>query len=166
MGFSAGVAAVGAYSSISQGDAQSASYKRAAAADDFNAQMMRAKSGNALRVADANEEATRRGSARAMGATRAALTEAGIGSEGSAADIVQQSSQDAELDALNVRYKGQLESTGYLDQANLDEFSAKGNRENAGNAKTAGYLGAASSVLSAYGGYQRMQYSRAGRTTR
>lgn len=58
-----------------------------------------------------DEEAQRRQGRQVIGAQAAAMAEAGGGVD---EKVMQQSSVAAELDALNIRYGGQLESAGLL----------------------------------------------------
>lgn len=61
------------------------------------------------RTADANEERIRARSAQALGEQRAAAAQSGFDpNSGSLATLQQQSSGNAELDALTERYKGQI----------------------------------------------------------
>lgn len=53
---------------------------------------------------------------RGPGAQRAAIAEAGIGTSGSASDLVRQSAAAARLDALNIRYGAQLQFDGIPEQ--------------------------------------------------
>lgn len=60
-----------------------------------------------------SQEATQRRSAREfLGRQSAAFAQAGVGA-GSSTDVMKDSSVDAELDALNIRYRGQLTKYGY-----------------------------------------------------
>jgi hypothetical protein len=97
-------AAMSAVSSISQASAASAAAKSAAQASDYNAAIAAQNAQTASEQGNANEEAQRRKARMVMGAQRAALAEAGIGSDGTASDLVEQSAVNAEMDALNIRY--------------------------------------------------------------
>lgn len=149
-------AAVGAISSISQGNAAAAAARSQAQALDYNAAVERQNAQIALQQGNANEEAQRRQARRVLGAQRAGLTEAGL-SGGTAGDLVSQSAADAELDALNIRYGAQLQATGHLNSATLDQQQARQARKNASAAQTAGYIGAGAAALSGYGGYLNSQ---------
>lgn len=152
---------IGVISSISQGNANAASENSSAQAAEYNAQINRQRADMALQQGNAQEEAKRRESRRAMGNLRAGLVENGIALDsGSGADLVQESSLNSEMDALNIRYNSQLNARGYTAQAGLDEYSADAARGRAKQARTAGYIGAASSALSAAGGYYQGQQSK------
>jgi hypothetical protein len=146
------IAAVGAVasvaSSIKQGrDAKKAAKRNAANVEDEAA----VERDQALR----DEEALRRDTSSIQGRSRAALAEAGLSNTGSTARLIQQGEIDAELDALNIRYTGQLASRGLLSQA--QEFRRQGklavqnSRILAGQALLAG----AGRVTSAYGSLNR-----------
>lgn len=147
--------ALSAYGSYSQGQAQAAQAKAAANAANYNATVARNNAQLALEQGNANEESQRRHARMALGQQRAALAEAGIGLEGTGGDLYEQSASGAELDAQNIRYGAQLQSTSYLNQSNLEMAQAKQYSRNAANASTASYIGAGSSLLAGYGNYVR-----------
>jgi len=151
-------AVVGAYSSYQQGQAQEANFKAQANADKYNAAVAEQSAAVKRQQYVAQEEAQRRQAKQVLGEQRAALAQAGIGLSGSAADVYGQSAANAELDALNIRYTGELDARGLLAQGEQYRYGARVNRMNAGSARTGGYLNAASSLLSgassAYGYYR------------
>jgi hypothetical protein len=147
--------ALSAYGTYSQGQAQAAQAKAAANAANYNAAVGRNNAQLALEEGNANEESQRRHARAVLGQQRAALAEAGIGLEGTGGDLYEQSASGAELDAQNIRYGAQLQSTSYLNQSNLEMAQAKQYSRNAANASTASYIGAGSSLLSGYGNYVR-----------
>ena len=104
----------------------------------------------AAQQANVNEDANRRRAAYALGTQRAAVAQAGVGFEGTGGDIVDQSSTNAEMDALNIRYGGKIGVLSATDQIGLDNAQAN-------SAMTAGYVNAATGALSAYGGYRMNQ---------
>lgn len=72
------------------------------------------------------EEAQRRAAAKFLGKQRAAIAQSGIGmGSGSSLDIARQSAVEAELDALNIRYEGELRATGAKAQAQQFRAQAK-----------------------------------------
>lgn len=145
---SVATAAVGAYSAIQAGKGQEAQYKSAQQAADYNAEMQRQNAAVARQQAGAREEAQRRQARQVLGEQRAALSQAGIGLSGSAADVYGQSAANAELDALNIRYEGELDARGLLAQSQLTSYEGQVSGMNAKSAKRAGYVNAASSLLS------------------
>ena len=142
---SAAMSAVGA---IQQGEAQSASYKAQAQANDYNATVARNNATVASEQANAKEEAQRRHFAALQGQAVAGVAQSGTGFDGSNADVLNQNSINNELDALTIRYEGQNQAKGLIAQAQLDTYNAGVNRMNASNAETSGYLNAGANLLS------------------
>lgn len=142
-----------AVGSIAQGSAQSAAYKAQAQAEQYNAAVMRQRAETTNMVYGQREEAQRRAARIEAGERRAAMAQSGVGLGGSTYDVERQSEIMAELDALNIRYEGQLESKSALDQSNLHNYYSGVARMNAKTAKTQGYLGAATSILSGVSSY-------------
>jgi hypothetical protein len=152
-------AVIGAYAAVQSSKAQSATYKAAAQADKYNAEIKAQTARVARQQANAREEAQRRMARQVLGEQRAALAQAGAGLSGSAADIYGQSAANAELDALNIRYEGELDARGLLAQSAQDTYQSKVNKMNAGSATKGGYLSGASQLLAgasnAYGSYKK-----------
>lgn len=73
----------------------------------------------------AAEEMQRREGRRNLASQRAAIAQSGVGFLGSSADIMRQSTAAAELDALNVRYAGDLERMGILNDIEMRKFNDK-----------------------------------------
>lgn len=135
------VSAVGALS-------QAASARSAA---KYNASVAERNGVVARQQAAANEDAQRRHAYRALGRIRAGYGAAGVTVEGSPLEVLEDSAAEAELDALNIRYKGELTAMGYQSEAELQRARGKA-------AMTAGIfkagtalLGGASAYYSAYG---------------
>lgn len=79
---------------------------------------------------------------RHLGGMRAAYSASGVDiNQGSVLDVLADSSANIERDAQNILLRGEISANAYKDQAALD-------RRRAGAATTAGYMGAASSILS------------------
>ncbi len=110
-------AAVGAYGTVQAGKAADAQAQSAQLQADQNAELSEANAAAANLQASAQEEQSRRESRRRLAAMRGAIAESGTGLNGSNADIYSQSARAAELDALNIRYGGLLESKGLMNQA-------------------------------------------------
>lgn len=151
-------AVVSAYSSYQQGKAQEANYKAQAQSDIYNATIAEQNAAVKRQQYVAQEEAQRRQAKQVLGEQRAALAQAGIGLSGSASDVYGQSAARAELDALNIRYSGELDARGLLAQSDQYRYDASVNRMNATSARRGGYLNAASALLSgasaSYGYYK------------
>lgn len=154
-------AVIGAVSYVQAGKNANAQAKAAQNAADYNAEMEAQNARVARQQAGAREEAQRRQARQVLGEQRAALSQAGIGLAGSAADVYGQSAANAELDALNIRYEGELGARGLLAQSELSRHEGSVSAMNGKSAKRASYVNAASSLLagasSAYG------YARSGK---
>jgi hypothetical protein len=134
--------AISALGSIQQG-------KSAQSAANANADNLEQNAAIERSQANQREEAKRREARMILGNQRAGFAQAGGGMGGSAADVMRQSSINAELDALTLRYEGDLRARGMQAEAQQERFAGK-------VAKRAGYFNAASSILSgaaAYGAY-------------
>lgn len=140
-------AAIGA---VASANAQANSAKSAANAAAYNAEVDQQKAEVTRQQADANELAQRRRSAMALGEAAAGLAENGTGLSGSGLASYQQSASNAELDALNIRYGGVVQSQGLTAQVGLDKYSQQVQNSNASAAMTSGYLSAGSAALSGY----------------
>ena len=158
---SAVVSAVGA---VAGGKQQARQFNAYAQANEYNAAVMKQKSDATLAAFGRREEQQRRVSRFMLGQQRAGVAESGLGLGGSNADIERQSEVAAELDALNVRYQGELESKGLLAQSNLESWQSGINRSNSSNSLYAGYMGAAGAALSGAGSYMRYSKSGGGRS--
>lgn len=149
-------AAVSAYGAIQNGKAQAATAQSQADAADYNAKVGQQNAEATLRAGSANEEAQRRKSAVEMGRLHAGMAENGIGLDsGTATDLTVQSSMNAEMDALNIRYGAAQNAQALQSGAVLDLASARNSRKQAKSAMTSGYLNAGASALSAYGTYTK-----------
>jgi len=138
------VSTVGA---IKQGQAQEASYKAQAQAQEYNATVARNNATAALDQANAKEEQQRRHFAMLQGQARAGAAQSGAGLDGSNSDLIQQNSVMNELDALNIRYEGQNTANGLQAQANLDQYGSGVSRMKASSAREASYWNAGSQLL-------------------
>jgi len=141
-------AVVGAIGAMDSANASASNYNAQAQAAQTNATIARNNAQGAQRAANANEEASRRKSAYALSQQRAAIGQSGVAFEGSPLDVLGQSVGNAELDALNIRYQGQLQAANYLNQGMMSDAQAGAYQQSASNAEDAGELGAATSLLS------------------
>jgi hypothetical protein len=148
---SAAVSAVGA---IQQGMAAQAQGKAAQDAANYNATLKQQQATLELQQSGAREEQARRGSRQLLGTQRAAVAQAGVGLGGSALDIMEQSADRAELDALTMRYEGDLRSKGLLAAAEGARYEGRVARAAGENAMKGAYLSAGASLLSAAGSYK------------
>lgn len=148
---SAAVSAVGA---IQQGMAASAQAQAASQAANYNAIIKQQQAAVERQQAGAREEQSRRQSRQVLGQQQAALAQAGIGMGGSALDISDQSEFLAELDALTLRYEGDLKARGLLASAEQSLYEGRAAIAAGENARTASYISAGASLLSAAGTYK------------
>jgi len=142
-----------AVSAISQGQQAADQAESAKNAEEYNAAVNRNKATNTRAVYAQKEDAQRRQARLIMGDQRAAGGQSGLGSGGSIADMENQSAVNAELDSLNIRYQGSLESQGLLAQADMNDYQGSVYGQKADNAITSSYLAAGSSILSGIGKY-------------
>jgi hypothetical protein len=68
-------------------------------------------------------------------------------------DVAKQSAQAAELDALTIRYEGDVRTKGLLAQAEGDLYGARTARVAGKQAARAGMISAGSSLLTGFGKY-------------
>ncbi len=139
-----GISALGA---IQQAQAASAQAKSAAQAQEYNAAVARNNEIAANQQASFAEDQQRRRfrALQAEGMVAAAQSGAGLG--GSNEDVLRQNAIANELDALTIRYEGQMKARGLLAQAELDRMQAEANRRAARAATTGGYMSAGASLL-------------------
>ena len=154
-------AAVQAIGAIQAGQAAKEEANARANANIYNSKVKEMQAGIARQQANAREEQQRRKGRQILGAQRAAISESGIGLMGSALDIAEESSTRAELDALTVRYEGELESKGLLADAEQERYESKVNVMAGKNAMRGAYLSATSALLS--GGAKTYHYSQSGK---
>ena len=146
--------AMSAIGAIQQGQAQADSQRAQAQANEYNAIVARNNAVVASEQANAKEEQQRRHFGQLQGQAMAGVAQSGTGFDGSNADVLKQNAINNELDALTIRYEGENQAKGLVAQAQLDEFNAKTNRQNASNAETGGFLNAGASLISGYSKYQ------------
>lgn len=128
--------------------AKAASYNADATANDYNADRLREQAQIALQQAGVREDAVSRKGRAVLGTQRAALAQSHLDSStGSLALVQEQSADNAGLDALMIRYEGNLQARGVTAQADVENFKGRVARMNAGGARRGGYIGAATSLL-------------------
>lgn len=141
---------------LSGGQEKSNQYQASAQAAEYNAAVARNKAANTTAVFGQKEEEQRRQARFIIGRQRAAGAQSGTGMGGSTMDAENQSAVMAEMDALNIRYQGSLESQGLLSQASLDDYSAAGYRTQSSSAKSGSYLLAGATALSGAANYAKL----------
>lgn len=144
---------MGAIGAIQQGNAQAAQYKSQQQALEYNAAVQKNNARAASEQANVAEEAQRRRFAALQGEAIAAIGQSGTGFDGSNLDVLRQNKVNAELDALNIRYQGQMQAQGLLAQSELDKMQARQAKANAGAARTSGYLSAGANLLQGASNY-------------
>lgn len=107
---------------------------------EYNAKLSEAAAKAEADQAAREEEALRRQNRSFFGRQRAAIAEAGLGPGGTTGLLADQSSQLAELDALNIRYGGTLRGQGLLSEASMRRLSGR-------SAARSGYALAGSQLL-------------------
>lgn len=154
MAFVAIAAAVlSAVSTIASAKAQSNAAKGEQNVANYNAQVAKNNAEATRQQAGANELAQRREAAIQLGRERAGIVQSGQGLDGSAADTYEQSLANAEIDAMNIRYMGDLKGQGLDSESTLQKARGVQYGKNAKAIMTAGYLSAGASALSSYGRY-------------
>ncbi len=146
-----------AISAIQQANSQSAAYKSQQQAADYNAAILTQNAASERAAANQREEAQRREARQILGSQRASFAQAGTGLSGSAADVMAESATNAELDALTLRYEGDMRARGLLAEAEGEKFQGRVAGANAKQAKTAGYMNAVGSILGGAGNYMDRQ---------
>ncbi len=130
-------AAVGALGAIQEARASSA-------ASEFNAKIADNNAIVSEQNAAAEEKRQRRMAGRQAANSRVAIAASGVRLEGSPLDVLEDQALEAELDALNLRYGGQLQASNYRSQAQLERSAAR-------SARTQGFLSAGTSLLDGAG---------------
>lgn len=155
-------AVLSAVGSIQSANAQAANADAQAQAANYNAKVAENNAMMTRQQASAREDAMRRQARVEAGKARAGIAQSGLAASGSMLDVYDQSALMTELDALNTRYEGEVQARGLIAQSQLDSYQAKVAKMNGKNAKTAGYINAASSLLSSASSYGR-SYGMMGR---
>lgn len=137
-----------AWGAIEQGKAGYSSYMSQANAQEYNATVADNNARTVLEQTNAKEESQRRQFRALQGEAIAAAGSSGTTLEGSNADVIRQNAINNELDALTIRYEGQVQNRGLMAQAALDRYGAQASRSNAKAALKAGRINAAASILS------------------
>lgn len=146
-------AAVGAVGAIQQGNAAAASAKYQAQVNENNAILAQRNAEDARKRGAVEEDEHRRKVAALQGRQTAVMAANGLDvTSGSPLDILADTGQMGELDALTIRNNSEREALGY--QAQGMNFKAEANldRMRGSAAKTAGTIGAVGSVVSGIGG--------------
>lgn len=125
--------AVSVIGQLSQGDAKSQ-------AAEYNAQTAESLANQTQLQGIEQARRVRVNALKTIGEAKANYGASGVQLEGSALDILQESAQNATLDALNVKYQSDLKAFAYRRDAGSQRAAGE-------NAKTASVYGAAASLL-------------------
>jgi len=153
--------ALSAAGAISGAQAASAQAKGQAKAAEYNATLQKQQAAIQGRETSLAVEQQRREARQVGGAQRAALAETGIGFEQLGTSLIERGRTFAELDALNISSQGEQERRGLLAGSALSSYEARGYKQQARAARTAGLLNTASAVaggVSSYKGAQARGY--------
>ena len=149
---------VSALGSLSAGKRDKKALEAQAELADYDAALALQRAEVVQDVYGQREAAVRRQTDISRGGRHAAIAQSGTGFGGSNADVDAQSEVFAELDALNIRYEGQIENYNLKQEASRQQRRAAAFRSGAGDVMGPAMLGAAGSLLSgasnAYGVYK------------
>lgn len=109
-------------------------------AASFNAAMMERNAQAARDQARQDSILADREGRRRLGSINAARGASGVGIEGSALDVLEESAANVELDRQTILYRGELRAIGYEDSGALERMKGR-------HAAEAGYFSAASTLL-------------------
>jgi hypothetical protein len=151
-----GATAVQALGEKQAGDAQAAQLRSQQQAATYNAAIAAQNARMERQQAGAREEAQRRQAGQVLGAQRAAFAQAGVGMGGTAADVMAQSLVNAELDALTLRYEGEMRARGMEIESTQAMSEAAALGAAASGARRQGLMRAGGTVLGGIGRY--MEY--------
>lgn len=152
-----GAVAFGAIGQISQGIAASDEAKTAARMAEYNASVADQNAKREIEAAKLEEAQQRDRLARTLGSAGVARAKSGIRATGSSIFVQDDSIIQGELDALLIRNKGELASNAQKVQAQALRMQASQYKAQAKNAKIAGYMGAATTILG--GAYSSKAFS-------
>lgn len=145
----AAATAVSAYSSIQQGKAANAQAEYQAQVSKNNQVMANYQAEDALRRGKLEERRQRLRTERLKGEQRAAFASNNVAlDQGSPLDVLEQTAGEGELDALIIRHNAEREAIARRFQGQNYGAEAEMSLLQGKAAKKAGYIGAASSVLS------------------
>lgn len=141
-------AAMGAATSIMSGMQQAGQANAQAQAAGNEATIAQQQARTAQQVAAAQEGTQLQKNAQIEGTQLAAIAQSGTGvTSGSAQSVMRQTAINDQLDALNIRYQGQLQAHDYTVQAQEAQTAQGIYKSNARNAMLSGYMGAGKALL-------------------
>lgn len=125
-----------AYGQVQAGEAAGKAY-------EFNAAQAEQNSAQAKLIAAQEERQVRINARRQIGSMVADYGASGVTMEGSPMAVIAESAANAELDALNIRYGGESKARNFKNEATVLRYQG-------GQARSAGYLGAAATLMNTY----------------
>ena len=136
--------------------AQAKALQGQGAMSDYNAEIMRINAQQALRASSSQQLMLRRTQRQELGRQRAIGAQSGTGEFGTNKEIIEQSEDLSELDAMNLAYEGMVRSKGFLAQSDIDRFNANLYRDQASATKRAGVLSTIGTLAGGYAKYRGM----------
>ena len=138
---------LGAASSIYQGDRQAKMYGAQAQAAENNAKIAQRQAAESVSRGAREIQRFRRDAGQFQASQESALAASGVTLSGSALNIMQDTAMGIEQDVETMRYNTLREKWGFDVQSVNFENEASAAMASAKNAKQAGYLGAAGSLI-------------------
>lgn len=120
-----------------------------AKAHQYNARVLENQASATAQQAGQAEDLQRRRSREAFGKMRAAGAQGGLLESESFGDVYGQAAAEAELDALNIRYEGEVRRTGLLNEAAGERYQSRAAQASKPSWLMGG-IGAATSALTSY----------------
>lgn len=152
----AAAAAATAVGTVNASRAQAAAQQSNAAMEEYNATIAQQNADVAHRNAGAREDALRREADAKLAKQRAAIAQSGFDPGSGTLGLVQEQSADnAELDALMIRYAGNLEARGYNSERVLDQYRSTALKSQARDTTRGGYVSAGAGLLTSGSSYSR-----------
>jgi hypothetical protein len=146
-----------ALSTVATGASAVAGYQQGqagAAADRYNAKVAASEAATVQQQATGAEWQERARARDFLGNAVATSAETGVGLSGSRAQVLGQSAEDAEYQALLTRYKGKLDAQGLTAQSSLLKTQAANAKTFGNEALFTGLVGAGAQGLAGYGRYK------------
>lgn len=142
--------ALAAVSAVRSAQQASANEKTAANRAEYDAKVADLRAGQVGIETNMREDEQRQRARIAIGQQLASSGEAGAGLN---EDLLRQSVYNSEQDTTAIRYEGALKRAGYTDEVALQKGNAVQRRQNAREATTSGYIGAASALTQGAANY-------------
>jgi hypothetical protein len=121
----AAAAVVGGIGANNANQQRKVAAQNASTAAAYNAALTKQRSDQTLTTFNLREEQKRRANRLESGKRAAAIAQNGTGAGGSNLAFAEQQGLFEEMDALNIRYEGQLEANGLLAQSSLDSWDSE-----------------------------------------